>query len=76
MNKETLKQVISLLRHRIIPLPAPGMTSANPLDSQPSAFQRAVFLNRRQGVFRTAGRKPARGRRERRNAGAIKPDGQ
>jgi len=46
-------------RHRVISPIAKWVTAANPSQSQPAAFQGAVFSNRLGSILRTARCKPA-----------------
>ena len=47
------------LRHRIVPSPAPGMTSPEPFQAQPSAAERAMSLHCFEKIRRTGWMKPA-----------------
>ena len=65
----------SFSRQRIIAALMKRMALGDPLDCEPAAFNRTIFLYRFQRVFAACRRKPAARRLQRGNIGTIEPDG-
>jgi len=65
---------LSSSRYGVIAAATPRMTAQNALKSQPSAFERPIFLNSLNSILGTCRRKSATGRCIWRNGCLIKPD--
>ena len=59
------------LRHRIVAAAAPRMAARQPFQGEPAALDGPVFAQRLDGILRTGRRKPARRRREGRDAELV-----
>lgn len=46
---------VSPLRHGVIPMPAPGMTTQDAAYGEPQTLERTVLLQRLHGILRTRG---------------------
>ena len=64
------------LRHGIIAVASPRVTAQDATYSQVESLYRAVLLKGLHGVLAAGGREAARGRRQRRDAALVEPDGQ
>lgn len=63
-----------ILLYRVIAMATPRMTGKNPPESQPTAFENAIFVNCVNAVLRAGWRIPAGIRQQRRNTVLIEFD--
>lgn len=67
---------MKLLRHRIIAIAAPGMTTEDPANGQIQSLQCSMTLNSLHRILRTSGREATRGRCQRAYTPLIEANGQ
>ena len=64
------------LWHGVVAAASPGVAAQDAAQGQPTALQRAVFLQRLDGVGRTGGREAATGGKEGGNEPPVEKDGE
>ena len=63
-----------VLRHRVVPAPAPRVTAANTFGGEPETFEQTILFKCFQSILAAGGRIPARRAQPGRNSLLVKPN--